>query len=114
MSDETQIVDGDPQPGLLTPPAKKKKRTFLSEKNAKARCDNPTVLSSDDKPGLSVQAMSRRRTETFDAASEIHGATSDNPLPASVGLLDTVESAHRKYLSSLCQRVRNLKIMSFP
>ena len=91
MSEETKIVNGDPQPELLTPPAKKKKRTFLSEKNVKARCDNPTVLSSVDKPGLSAQAMARRRTETFDAASEIHGATSENPLPASVGLLDTVE-----------------------
>ena len=40
---------------------------------------------------LSAQAVARRRTETFDAASEIHGATPENPLPASAGLLDTVE-----------------------
>ncbi|CAB4042923.1 Hypothetical predicted protein, partial [Paramuricea clavata] len=91
VSEETQIVSGDPQPELLTPPAKKKKTTFLSEKNAKARCANPTVLSSNDKPGLSAQAMARQRTETFDAASEIYGATSENPLPTLVGLLDTVE-----------------------
>ncbi|CAB4008553.1 Hypothetical predicted protein [Paramuricea clavata] len=91
VSEERQIVSGDPQPELLTPPAKKKKTTFLSEKNAKARCGNPTVLSSNDKPGLSAQAMARRRTETFDAASEIHVASPENPLPTLVGLLDTVE-----------------------
>ena len=76
---------------MLSPPAKRKKRTLLSEKNAKARRDNPTVLSYDAKPMLSAQAAARRRTETFDVASEIHGATPENPLPASAGLLDTVE-----------------------
>ena len=76
---------------MLSPPAKRKKRTLLSEKNAKARRDNPTVLSCDAKPRLSAQAAARRRTETFDVASEIHGATPENPLPASAGLLDTVE-----------------------
>ena len=82
MSEETQIVSRDPQPVLLT----------------------PTVPSSNDKPRLSAQAMARRRTETFDAAAEIHGATTENPLPASVGLLDTVEKK--------CSQEVLIKVMS--
>jgi hypothetical protein len=91
----------------------KKGHSFL-KKNAKARCGNPTVLSSNDKPRLSAKAMARRRTETFDAAAEINGATTENPLATTENPLATTENPwgnHRKSQKKCPQEVL-VKFMS--
>ena len=56
-----------------------------------ARRKNPTVLHSDDQKGPCITVATMRRTETFQAAKEIHGADINNKQPAQVGLISTAE-----------------------
>ena len=76
-------------------PPSKRKKTFLSTLSIAKRQEYPTVHSSDEslEPCTSRTVATKRRSETFQAAVEIHGAcpSTNNLLPAQIGLLDTVE-----------------------
>ena len=68
-----------------------KEKTFLSRQSIEARRKNPTVLPSDDKKGLSSTVRTQRRSETYQAAKEIHGTDLTDNTPAHIGLLSTAE-----------------------
>lgn len=78
-------------PGM--PPTKKK--TFLSTLSVAKRQEYLTIHSSDESFGASTSrtVATKRWSETFQGAVEIHGADhcAKELLPAQIGLLDTVE-----------------------
>lgn len=92
MSEDIEELGGEHLPQACTPvPQKPKEKSFLSTQSVKARQQHPTVLHSDDQKGPCATVATKRRTETFQAAKEIHGADVNNITPAQVGLLSTVE-----------------------
>lgn len=70
--------------GSSEPPRKKR---FISERSTSIRMRNPTQLGANST--VSLATSRRRRSETFEAACQIHGATSLSNLPGQVGLCDT-------------------------
>ena len=59
---------------------------LISEKAAKQRLKNPTT------DVISLKAKQRRRNETFNACSTIHGASKENNNPTLDGIVDTVSA----------------------
>lgn len=72
-----------PEAGTAVP---QKEKAFLSRQSIEARRKNPTVLPSDDKRGPSSTVGTQRRSETYQAAKEIHGADLNDNTPAYIGL----------------------------
>ena len=61
------------------------------------------------------RTMTKRRSETFNAALRIHGGTSTNPLPAVSGLVDTLAvKCSEGQLTSVISRKRKLCNQVFP
>lgn len=89
MSEDIQELGEHPPQASKAAPHKEK--SFLSKHSVEARCKNPTVLPSDDQQGPCSTVITQRRSETFQAAKEIHGATLNDTTPAHIGLLSTVE-----------------------
>ena len=77
-----------PEAGTAVP---QKGKAFLSRQSIEARRKNATVLPSDDKRGPSSTVGTQRRSETYQAAKEIHGADLNDNTPAYIGLLSTAE-----------------------
>ena len=77
-----------PEAGTSVP---QKEKAFLSRQSIEARRKNPTVLPSDDTKGPSSTVGTQRRSETYQAAKEIHGADLNDNTPAHIGLLSTAE-----------------------
>lgn len=69
----------------------KNKSSFLSKQSVEARCRHPTVLPSNGQKGASSMVNSQRRSETYQAAKEIHGAGLNDDTPAYIGLFSTAE-----------------------
>lgn len=113
-------------PGM--PPTKKKK-TFLSALSIAKRQEYPTIHSSDESlgPCTSRTVATKRRSETFQAAVEIHGADpcAKKLLPAQIGLLDTVEKKcsskvltdfmanSKKFSNTILPQIYNAKVKEF-
>ena len=90
MSEDIQELAGQsPQAGTSVP--QKKKSSFLSKQSVEARCRYPTVLPLNGQKGSSSTVNSQRRSETYQAAKEIHGAGLNDDTPAHIRLLSTAE-----------------------
>ena len=110
-------------------PPSKRKKTFLSTLSIAKRQEYPTVHSSDESlgPCTSSTVATKRWSETFQAAMEIHGArpSTNNLLPAQIGLLDTVEKKcsskvltnfmanSKKFSNTILPQIYNAKVKEF-
>ena len=114
ITGDTNTQGGSPLQ-VVTPPPEKKKRTSLSSNSLKAGCHNPTVQHSDDKAGLTKSVLAQRRSETFQAAPEIHGASGDDTLHAAFGLVETVEkNCPQQLLVKYMSKSKTFKSKVFP
>ncbi len=59
---------------------------FISDKSISMRKKNPTTLGENSTVSVVTE---RRRSETYEAACQIHGATDRSTVPGQVGLCDT-------------------------
>ena len=110
-------------------PPTKRKKTFLSTLSIAKRQEYPTVHPSDESlgPCTSRTVATKRRSETFQAAVEIHGADpcKNKLLPAQIGLLDTVEKKcsskvltdfmanSKKFSNTILPQIYNAKVKEF-
>ena len=69
----------------------KKKSSFLSKQSVESRCKHPTALPSNGQKGPASTVQTQRRSQTYQAAKEIHGAGLNDDTPAHKGLLSTTE-----------------------
>ena len=101
-----------PEAGTAVP---QKEKAFLSRQSIEARRKNPTVLPSDDKRGPSSTVGTQRRSETYQAAKEIHGADLNDNTPAYIGLLSTAEKrCPTKILGDFMSKSKKFSKKVFP
>ncbi|KAK2562469.1 hypothetical protein P5673_014130, partial [Acropora cervicornis] len=87
--DIQELADQSPQARTNVP--QKKKPSFLSKQSVESRCKHPTALPSNGQKGPASTIQTQRRSQTYQAAKEIHGAGLNDDTPAHIGLLSTTE-----------------------
>lgn len=111
VSEDIQELAGEfPQASTHVP--QKKKSSFLSKQSVEARCKQPTVLPSNGQKGPASTVKTQRRSQTYQAAKEIHGAGLNDDTPAHIGLLSTTEKRgfpKRHFLKSIRKLQKHLK-----
>ena len=79
---------------------------------------NRQLSSTSDEQGnvkISKRTITRRQTETLEQAFEIHGGNTNNPVPAAVGLLETLCTKFtKKQLVTSVSRKRKFCESIFP
>ena len=69
---------------------------YVSEKAARMRRKRPTSIQLQEQGQVIGASTSRKRQmETIQAANAIHGGSDKNPVPATVGLVQTIDSRCR-------------------
>ncbi|XP_015773452.1 PREDICTED: uncharacterized protein LOC107351673 [Acropora digitifera] len=87
--DIQELADQSPQAGTNVP--QEKKSSFLSKQSVESRWKHPAALPSNGQKGPASTVQTQRRSQTYQAAKEIHGAGLNDDTPAHIGLLSTTE-----------------------
>ena len=77
--------------GLEESSSNKKRKTVQEEKKFSCKISKTTIVKRKHKPSsMNRTAKDRRRHETVEISSAIHGVSKENPCPVIFGMLDTM------------------------